>query len=251
MPGKRIAAIVKYLLVLIILSSACRKDNYIIPAEKFVDVLVDLHLADAIALHNNPRYSGFSLDSTELYGTLFQNHGVTREQFDSTVRYLGSHPDEFLEIYDKVIAKLQILNDEIMNIPVTEVTEKGELIWQDSKVYAFPEMGKDRVEVNIPVRGKGEYILEVTMKIYDDDESRNPKLSVYFWYDDHTTDGYHYLFPEVPLRKGDEQATYTTSKILDDEKVTYIKGYLIDYANRNDDFTQHALITEVTLYYKP
>jgi len=251
MPGKRIAVIVRYLLVLIILSTACRKDNHIIPEEKFVDVLVDLHLADAIALHNNPRYSGFALDSAELYGTLFNNHGVTREQFDSTVRYLGSNPDEFLEIYDKVIAKLQILNDEIMDIRENEVSEKGELIWQDSKVYAFPEMGKDRVEVNIPVREKGEYTLEVTMKIYDDDESRNPRLSVYFWYDDHTPDGFRYAFTEVPLRKSDEQVTYTTSKVLDDERVTYLKGYLIDYANRNDNFIQHALITEVALYYKP
>lgn len=251
MPGKRIAVIFKYVVVFALILTSCRRSDYIIPADKFVDVLVDLHLADAIALHNDPKYSGFVLDSTDLYGTLFSNHGVTREQFDSTVRYLGTHPDEFLDIYDKVIARLQILNDELMDKPVPDQDADTELVWQDNRVYAFPEMGSERAEVNIPVRTTGEYTVKVTMKIYNDDESRNPKMSLWFWYDDNTPEGYREPFPEVDLKKSDEQTTYTVTKTLENSKVTHIRGFLIDYANRNENFLQHALITEVTVYLKP
>jgi hypothetical protein len=237
-----------YSLLLITFISSCRQNEYLIPSDKFVDVLVDLHLADAIALQNTPASTGFILDSANLYGSVFKEHGISEAMFDSTVSYYGSHPEEFLQIYDKVIAKLQLMNDELIKQPLAGAM--SELVWEDSRVYAFPEMDTGRVEINVPVRITGEYTVSATIKLYKDDESRNPSMTLYFWYDDNTPGGYSDPFPEVKLKKSDEQLTYTATKVLDDVRITHIKGYVLDYSNRKNDFIQHALVSEVTVTIK-
>ncbi|MBN2482041.1 MAG: DUF4296 domain-containing protein [Bacteroidales bacterium] len=119
MPVKRTWFFVKYgisvFLMLTVLGCRNPKRKYIIPENKFVDVLVDIHLADAIALHNIPQYSGFALDSANLYESVFSNHGVTRTQFDSTISYYSSRPEEFQQIYNKVTGKLTLFTEEILD----------------------------------------------------------------------------------------------------------------------------------------
>ena len=251
MPGYRIIKTFTYCLIFLLFFASCKENKNLIPEDKFVDVLVDLHIADAIALNNIPRYSGFELDSAELYGAVFDEYGITLAMFDSTISYYGSHPDAFLEVYDKVTAKLKMLNDELMNEPSQdEGSVASELVWQDNRVYAFPEMGTNRVEINVPVQVVGEYTVSATIKLYKDDESRNPGMSLYFWYDNQTPDGYRDPFPEVSLKKSEEQISYVTTKVLSDSRVTHIRGYVLDYSNRNNDFKQHALVSDVSVILK-
>jgi hypothetical protein len=85
----------------------------IIPEKKFVNVLVDIHLADGIAVINMNSADTFRLDSASLYGSVLKKYKVTRAQFDSTMVFYSSHPGDFQEIYNKVIAKLKRMEDEL------------------------------------------------------------------------------------------------------------------------------------------
>jgi|WetSurMetagenome_2_1015567.scaffolds.fasta_scaffold599144_2 hypothetical protein len=87
--------------------------RYIIPQKKFVNLLVDIHLADGIGDENQRFGFKFTLDSAALYRSVFSKHGFTRAQFDSTMSYYTSHPDEFQEVYNELTARLKRMEDDI------------------------------------------------------------------------------------------------------------------------------------------
>jgi len=101
------------LLVVIVLSCNRTSRHYIIPQKKFVNVLVDIHLADGMAENNMRHDAAFLLDSASLYGSVFQKYGVTRAEFDSTMYYYSEHPDDFQKLYNKVTAKLKRMEDDL------------------------------------------------------------------------------------------------------------------------------------------
>ena len=103
------------LLLMAILAVSCGHRRYgeIIPHKKFVNVLVDIHLADGIAVENMSHARGVLLDSASLYGSVFSKYGVTRPMFDSTMSFYSEHPDDFQKVYNKVTAKLKLMEDEL------------------------------------------------------------------------------------------------------------------------------------------
>jgi hypothetical protein len=103
------------LLLMAILAVSCvhRRYGEIIPPKKFVNVLVDIHLADGIAVENMSHAKGALLDSASLYGSVFSKYGVTRPMFDSTMSFYSEHPDDFQKVYNKVTAKLKRMEDEL------------------------------------------------------------------------------------------------------------------------------------------
>jgi len=117
-------------LVIILVASSCGHAKYgeTIPPKKFVNVLVDIHLADGIAVENMSGLKGPRLDSTSLYGSVFDKYGVTRPMFDSTMSFYSEHPDDFQKIYNKVTAKLKRLEDELNIRQKEEDTVKHEII---------------------------------------------------------------------------------------------------------------------------
>ena len=119
------------LLLMAILAMSCvhRRYGEVIPPKKFIKVLVDIHLADGIAVENmSPVNKKARLDSASLYGSVFNKYGVTRTIFDSTLSFYSEHPDDFQKIYNQVTAKLKRLEDELNAKQNEETTKKREII---------------------------------------------------------------------------------------------------------------------------
>jgi hypothetical protein len=111
------------MLAVVMLSCGNRKYGETIPSKKFINVLVDIHLADGIAVENMSQAIGPVYDSATLYGSVFSKYGVTRTMFDSTMSFYSEHPDDFQKVYNKVTAKLKRLEDEL-NAKQTEEIRK-------------------------------------------------------------------------------------------------------------------------------
>jgi hypothetical protein len=113
-----------------IVSVSCgnRRFGEIIPPKKFVNVLVDVHIADGIAVENMSQSKGQLLDSASLYGSVFKKYGVTRTMFDSTMSFYSEHPDDFQKVYNKVTAKLKRMEDELNAEQIRESEKKREVI---------------------------------------------------------------------------------------------------------------------------
>jgi hypothetical protein len=116
------------LIAILAMSCSYRRYGDIIPGKKFVNVLVDIHLADGIAVENMSHAKLALLDSASLYGSVFDKYGVTRPMFDSTMSYYSEHPDDFQKIYNKVTAKLKLLEDELNARQEEEEKKKQEII---------------------------------------------------------------------------------------------------------------------------
>ena len=109
-------------LILIILSCNPSKPpprEYFIPREKLVEVLVDIHIVDAV--QGTPKFRDISreYDSIDPYTNIFLHHETTKQAFDSTIAYYSKNPRNLISIYDEVIMKLTMINDSLQPV-ITE-----------------------------------------------------------------------------------------------------------------------------------
>jgi hypothetical protein len=108
---KRVAVL--FLILLAVCLSCSRMRRTIIPEKKFIEVLVDLQIADGI---------GFMLDSATLYTSVFEKHGVTRAMFDSTMTWYTLHNEAFVGVYNAVITKLKKMETELSDSTRSDTT---------------------------------------------------------------------------------------------------------------------------------
>jgi hypothetical protein len=98
--------------------AACGKNRVpegVIREAKFVDVLVDVHLAEASALHYRAASDSLDIMLSDLYATVMKNHEITTQAFLLSLEYYQDRPEEMNAIYEKVIEKLSALEVEWAN----------------------------------------------------------------------------------------------------------------------------------------
>jgi hypothetical protein len=98
----------KYILVLVstslILFLSCNEEEKL-PEEKFIQVYVDL-----LILQDSTRIQPISLDSMKTI--VFTKHNITLEQYDATINYYYSYPEQWEAFFDKAILYAEKLKGE-------------------------------------------------------------------------------------------------------------------------------------------
>lgn len=102
---KRLKGLILILIGLGIVSSCNKAPNGIIKESDMVDLLVDLHMADAYT-DNYP--SQFPDDSTHmlLKQSVFAKHGVSQAMFDTSLVWYAHNMETYTDVYRRVIDKL-------------------------------------------------------------------------------------------------------------------------------------------------
>jgi hypothetical protein len=104
----------KHLLFIIILLSIGGCSHFhdekppldLIPQDKMVQILVDIHVADALVEHKcGPTNPNLPLTDA-LYNRIYQNYNVTAAQYKKSYKYYESHPSQIDAIYTQVITEL-------------------------------------------------------------------------------------------------------------------------------------------------
>jgi hypothetical protein len=242
---------IRFILIIILFSCSGKKAKYIIPEKKMVPLLVDMHIADAMGLDYTLRQNMLRLDSAALYGGIFEKHGVTKMQFDSTISYYTRHPDRLSKLYEKVISSLSKLESEIKKAEENEALRRKITVWEDKNNYMLPNDGRtNRISFSVPVSDQGEYTVTAQIKVFRDDESLAPRINAFFWYDNQTEEGYRDYFPGAPIKKNEVLNTYTIQKALRNDNVTHIKGYIYNHSNQDTMFVKHAYVTGIKIIYE-
>ncbi len=102
------------LLALVILFIACEPPDeykhlkpYILSEEKFMDVFVDYTLIESTINLNIKGANDQNFDS--LYNfNVFKKHNVSKAQYDSTLKYYSAKPEEFKEIMERVLERMNM-----------------------------------------------------------------------------------------------------------------------------------------------
>jgi hypothetical protein len=237
-------------LAITICSSCTGKRTHILSEKKLIPVLVDIHLADGIAMVVPYSSSTLKLDSTQLYHAVFEKHHITRVIFDSTMAFYIRKPDKMIAIYSEVNTVLSKMESGLETGIGQAEPEKKIIVWQENKTYILPQMGNiNKVEINLPASKPGTYTLSARIRLYDDDQTVAPRITLFFWFDNGTQKGFREYFRSTPLNRDGKTNTYTVSGTLVNPRVTHIKGYLIDHSNPDTLFAKHAIVSDIKMYF--
>ncbi|MDZ7739099.1 MAG: DUF4296 domain-containing protein [Bacteroidales bacterium] len=241
------------LIISLLLVSSCNKTNRsgvnhseVIPPEKMTELLTDLYLADGL-LNYPPIRSDYSeKDSIESYLDVIESHGLTKEQADLSMRYYFiDKPDKYEDIYDRVIEKLSGREAELMQ-KMANSPDADRNLWKGESSYMMPDAGVDNpVAFSIQTEGLGEYIIKARITVYKDDQSINPHIAVWFWYDDGSEEGKKIMWERKKLKKNSRPEFITIREELDDPRVTHIQGRLLNHDPQSGHWEKHALVSNI------
>lgn len=103
------------IMVLTVLHGCSSRPAGGISQRKMVDLMVDLHRAEAVIDMNSTQFNSDSLKMAMRQSVLMK-HGVTQAQFDTTLVWYGHHAKQYDELYKDVIARYDEELQELSNI---------------------------------------------------------------------------------------------------------------------------------------
>ncbi|RLD61449.1 MAG: hypothetical protein DRJ05_02625 [Bacteroidetes bacterium] len=86
----------------------------LIPKEEMTDIIVDMHLFDAIIWKDQKtKTKKIQQKKHHLYKSILEKHNISREQFESSMAFYQSDLNMFDEIYEEAITKLSKMKAEL------------------------------------------------------------------------------------------------------------------------------------------
>lgn len=245
-----------FALIVIIFIISCRSKT-IIPKRDMVSLLVKIQILDAAILNSDLKHDNNSNkdDNLDFYSKTIQSFGYTEAQFDSSLRYYASNSKAFDAIYDEVIIELSKI--EMKMIAENKVKEDAAIdtlknLWPLKPLWQVPADGTiNPIAFELPVVGEGIYTVSADITIYPDDESVDPSLTAYFFFDDKSEKG---NISERIFKKLSKDGIQRNHKIrieLKNSLVTHMKGFILEHHNSNAEFKKHASASNIKITYTP
>lgn len=132
-----------YLIIALFVLAACSHDpDYVIDEKDMVDLLVDVHKAEAVIESNYNQYSS-KADKKKLREAVFLKHGITQEQFDTNLVWYGHHIEEYMKIYEQVVERLKAENEEAKKLLAEDnsqtMSQPGDSVdvWKQRRAHVF------------------------------------------------------------------------------------------------------------------
>ena len=93
-------------------SSNILRNHNVLEEEQFIDVLVDIHFADAIIVVKGLRVDTDSTNIRLYYSHVLAKHNTTQKQLKATFEYYSQKPRKFEKLYEKVSERIVKLEEE-------------------------------------------------------------------------------------------------------------------------------------------
>ncbi|MDR3252506.1 MAG: DUF4296 domain-containing protein, partial [Tannerella sp.] len=173
------------LAALFIIASCSRVPKHIISEKKMRALLYDMQLAEAFVETNYESYPTAN-DRNRLYNSVFAKHGITQEQYDSTLVWYGQNMDLYMRIYRLALrdinAGIDALGDIKPNPLSGEVSAKDSIdVWIYDRTFAFrPERAfntlRFAIEPQMPYSSGSSYVLGVNIWGLSDEMTQKPRI---------------------------------------------------------------------------
>lgn len=138
------------LILLTVISSvviiSCKKTpDWVLDKDDMASLLIDIHKGESVIEYERSRYYNDSLKKV-MKQSIYARHGVTAEMVDTSFVWYGNHIEDYLEVYDVVIDRLENeLNqsNSSVDVPVFAAGDSID-VWAGSPRY--------RINYSIPLR---------------------------------------------------------------------------------------------------
>lgn len=114
-------------IVLLLLSGCKKTPEYVLDREEMAQLLADIHMAEAVIDFN---YSDFPSDSTRklLKQSVYEAHGVTAEQVDTSFVWYGNNIEEYIKVYDRTIEILHQRQSDFVSANSAQIAIAGDSV---------------------------------------------------------------------------------------------------------------------------
>ena len=240
------------LVLILLLGCGKHEKTGLIPESKLVNILADIHLADAVSFSPDFKSSFRRLDSVTYYESILKKYSISRQQFDSTVAWYSAHPVQYDKVYEKVLNQLNLKQAEVMELMKSDSLKPptGDL-WNIKHDWVLPDDGpRQNIPFNVPIHHKGTYMLTCRIMIKPDDQSVNPVIAVWCtWPNPHISPGDSAYWTR--LHKTGNYREYSIPITLEKDTVAAIKGYLLSCDPKPGLWKKDAEVRNISLTYKP
>lgn len=118
-----------FLIIVLLLCFACNSklaDKPAIDKEEFIQILTDIHLAEASMMNGNPFEKGRGLSMIMEYDKIFDKNKVSREDFIQTFNYYKQHPKEMDELYNDISERMTVKEAEVSSQERQQVNKSNQ-----------------------------------------------------------------------------------------------------------------------------
>jgi hypothetical protein len=223
------------------------KTGDLIPENRLVPLLTDVYLTDGLIALPSIEEKHWYRDSVEIYIEVIESHGFTKSQLDQTIRYYFlNKPKKLQKIYDAVIANLSAIESKVNN--TEEAPVASENLWPGQPSYALPEYAvADKISFDVYIMDTGTYTLTASFRVFPDDQSENPRITLWFWKSDTSTVGVSSFWEEIPLSKDGITTIHSVSANVPDPSFTRIRGFLLNHDTKPGQWEKHAQVGTISL----
>jgi hypothetical protein len=251
-----IESIVTVVFLTIIISSfilvSCNSNNRSeksnqIPEKQFISILSDIYLSNGLLSLSEIHDKFLKRDSIDTYIDIIKSYGYTYEAMNNTLKYYFlKKPKRFLRIYDKVLGKLSELEAYYQNISTGSATTNTNQ-WNGEPSFSFPDpTGKENPFFSRPLYPPTIFQFEVTVIIYPDDPSVNPRLTLWYCNADSSGSGKRTYFSFIKYIKDGQSHTYIIKGTIPENHPVVLNGSLFDYEDFANDIYKHARISDIS-----
>lgn len=97
-----------------------RTPGDIIPKDEMINLLTEVHIADGRLVNLSQAPDTLYKYGTARYLAIFKKFHTDSTQFLESYRYYSKQPDDFVDMYDKVLKVLQVKSDSLNKLLVKE-----------------------------------------------------------------------------------------------------------------------------------
>jgi len=213
--------------------------------DDLVPILVEIHKADALFNLKSIKDTFEREKSKYYYDVVLQQHGYTRKQLEATFTELSDKGEMFEKIYDEVIFELKKQVEEEKKKEEDRKRENYiDILPKDkARKYELPKAGKQaQLEMEIPLRGPGLYLVEADITMHKDDGSKNPQMKGWFY--NKKTEKKSGL-KKVAIRKDGKKHKVKLKLELKAPSATHFKLVLLSHDAKAGDWAKHVLVENI------
>lgn len=222
----------------------------LIPEKELTAILTEVYIANGL-LSLPKIHNWFStLDSLSSYNKIFEKYGYSRENMDRTMNYYYiKKPKELIKIYDQVLGILSEMESLVEKEAIQSELHK-ENLWKGKDYYYFPDAsGYDSSRFDISLNKTGLYTLSFSATFFPDDQSVNPRITVYSSHPDSIETGKRTYLPTIKYIKDGQPHIYSIFIQVPENTLLNLRGWLYDSDNLPDEWGKHARIVDLSLFF--
>lgn len=219
----------------------------LIPEKELVSLLADIHLTDGLLTLPNINYRASSLDSIITYYQVIEKHGYTKEILDKTMRYYFiNDPKRLAKIYDQVLGILSEMESRVEKESLTASARISNM-WKGKDSYSIPSLsGNDSTMFDLTLPRTGTYTFSFSAAIFPDDQSVNPRTTMYLCSPDSIETGKRQYLKSISYLKDGRTHKYKLIIPVSQIKLLHLRGWFYDFNNSPYSIEKHVKIENIS-----